>query len=383
LAIFLLASSVPVFADEAVEVYKLLYTQAETQRQKFIALKVMVDMNDPVLAIVLAAALKDLLTADTKGFSAQDADYYDKMLILTCQGLGNFLYDDSQDDLMFVVRNNRNPQIRSEALIALGKMRALAYLDDIVGILRDLNANSGTNREEAEILANGCLISLGKMGDIKGWTEVFFASQGWYSNRIRFTAEEILPAMVDDPSPAISEILSKESVKLKILALRYEVRSKASRENRIRIGQIALREGIASRATNASDKALAKSLRTAAMDCLISQNDASPDSLAMYKGYWPNADMDERLLILSAYGVNKGNEAAALLSEVITECNLQKTGNAFGDDLDRLTKAAILNAAKTRNPAVIPALKVVASNPAWSSGMTMAASDALKELGAK
>ncbi len=373
----------PVFADEVTDVYKLLYTQAETQRQKYIALKVMVDLNDPVMATVMEGALKDLLVTDASRFSTLEKDYYEKMLILTCQGLGNFLHEESQDDLMFVARTNKSPVIRSEALISLGKMRAFAYTDEIVRMLRDLNNNTSSSREEAETLANGCIIALGKMGDIKGWTEVFFSSQGWYSNRIRFTAEEVLPNMVDDPTPAISEIIRKESVKLKILALRYETRSKASRENRIAVGVIALREGIAAKAGNASDRALAKSLRTSAIESLISQNDSSQESMAMYDQFWPLADVDERLLILSACGVNKGATAAAFLARIIADFNQDKANDAFGDDLDRLTKAALINAAKTRHASLVPALKMIAMNSKWSSGMVSAANEALKEISAQ
>lgn len=372
--------ALPLVADESADVYRLLYTQAETQRQKYIAIKVMVDMNDPVLATVLAGSLKDMLVADTSKFASQDQDYYSKALILACQGLGNFLYDDAQDDLMFLVRNGKEPQVRAEAMIALGKMKALAYVGDIAGILRDLNANASANKDSAEILANGAILALGKMGDVRGWTEVFYASQGWYSNRIRYTAEEILAAMVNDPSPAVSDIVAKESVKLKILALRYETRSKAGRDNRIAVYLAALRQGLSAAATASSDAALAKSLRTAAVEGLVSQAEASPESLGLYKQFWPVGDTDERLLILSACGMNKSDDCAALFTSIINELNLKKAGGAYGEELDRLAKAAVMGAARTKNAKAAAAIKGVATNPAWSQGIIDVAKESLKGL---
>jgi hypothetical protein len=373
--------ALPLSADETADVYKLLYTQAETQRQKYIALKVMVDMNDPVLASVLAGSLKDMLVADTGKFGAQDKDYYGKALILACQGLGNFLYEDAQDDLMFLARNGKDPQARAEAVIALGKMKAVAYVAEIAGILRDLNANAASNRDDAEILANGCILSLGKMGDVRGWTDVFLASQGWYSNRIRFTAEEILASMVADPSSAVSEIVAKEALKLKILALRYETRSKASRDSRIAVYLLALRQGLAVKASVGTDKALAKSLRTAAVEGLVSQGESGPESLGLYRQFWPAGDTDERLLILSACGLNKSDECAELLSAALGELDSQKAGGAYGEELDRLAKAAVMSAARTKNAKTAKAIKAIAANAAWSSSILDLAKDALKSLG--
>jgi hypothetical protein len=373
--------ALPLAADESEDGYKLLYSQAETPRQKYIALKVMVDMNDPVLATVVAGSLKDMLVTDTGKFSSQDMDYYNKMLILACQGLGNFLYDESQDDIMFLVRNGKDPQVRAEAMISLGKMRAVGYVTEIAGILRDLNSNASSNKESAEILANGCILCLGKMGDIRGWTEVFYASQGWYSNRIRYTAEEILSAMVADPSSAVSDIVAKETVKLKILALRYETRSKAGRDARIAVYLLALRQGLAAKAPGASDQALVKSLRTAAVEGLVSQAEASSESVALYKQFWPVGDVDERLLILSACGFNKNDDCADLVSSIITELNVQKVSGGYGEDLDRLAKAAIMNAVRAKNAKTVKAIKATATNSSWSSGVIDAANDALKALG--
>jgi hypothetical protein len=381
LAAILFMACLPVFrvaADESVDIFKQIYATSDSFKQKYFALSMLVDTKDPIVALLLESTLKELIDSDAAKLGGSEKDAYDALLLLTCTYLGNFLHEESKDDLMRVARMKFSAQIRAEAIISLGRIRALDYIGPIAALLADLNLKPSQDPAADEILANACIISLGKMSSLDGWPPVFYATQGWYSSKVRLVADEILPVMVDDPSPAVAVVISKDAVPLKTLALQYENRSKAPRDRKIMVSILALKAGAAAPILNASDKGAAWALRSLALQNLVTLGDSGLESVETCKLLWPLADLDEKLLILTVYGANKRNEAAVELNSIILDYNRQRNDSLVSADLDRLAKAAIQNAGRAENAKAIPALKAVSENSKWSSGVLMAAAEAMK-----
>ncbi len=371
-------------ADESVDIFKQIYAQASTYKQKHFALSVLAESKDPVVAFLIEGSLRELVTADRSSLQGAEREFYESLLLLDVTSLGRFLHAESQDDLMAVAKGDFPVNSRAEAIVALGRMRAVAYVGPISALLDSINKNPGVDRTVDEVLANAAIASLGKMGHIDGWKPVFYASQGWYRSKIRLVADEVLPQMVDDPSSAVADVLANDSIALKNAALKQENRSKAPRERKIGVALLALKAGMEAKGATNAEKNAYWSLRSLAMQTLVNLQDGSLEAVEACKQLWALAEIDEKLLILTVYGANKRNEAAVELNAILLDYNRQRAeaGSAAGsgDVLERLAKAAIQNAGKAQNPKAIPGIKAVRENSRWSAGVLLAAEEALKEI---
>jgi hypothetical protein len=369
-------------ADESVDIFKQIYATASTYKQKHFALTMLADTKDPIVAFLFESSLKELIKADQSEIQQGDREYFDALLLLDIASLGSFLHEESQDDLMAVAKGVFPVRARAEAIVALGRMRALAYVKPIAALLEGINQGPGADQNADEILANAAIIALGKMGHIDGWKPVFYATQGWYPSKIRIVADEILPVMMDDPSAAVLDVLAQDPVPFKAAALRYEGRSKAPRDRKIAVAVTALKAGTDAKAKAATtlDAAAAWGLRSLAMQDLVNLQDGGLEAVDVCKGLWSGAALDEKLLILTLYGANKRNEAAVELNSVLLDYNRQRADAQSDAELERLAKAAIQNAGRALNPKALPGLKAVRENSRWSAGVLLAAEDALKAI---
>jgi hypothetical protein len=91
-------------------------------------------------------------------------------------------------------------------------------------------------------------------------------------------------------------------------------------------------------------------------------------------------DDEERLLGLSALGANGEDPAAEALRDIILKLNAEQRSGVSDETRNRMAKAAIENAAISRNRLLKPALMSVAANDRWSGGIILAAQNAMKEI---
>jgi hypothetical protein len=370
-------------ADESFAVYQRLFQKATTLKQKYSIMMSLTEMNDPQTASVMADAVRSAMLVDRARLSAQDRDYFDKVLRLSIAGLGTYKALDMQDQLMTIAVSDGDVLVRAEALIALGRMRALKHVERMSLLLKDLNLGAGDDKDGMEKLAGGAIVGLGKMGDIRGWEQVFFASQGWYSRRVKQSAEESLLSMVDDPTEAVKKIIDAEPPPLKLAALDYETASKAPAAKKSEVAVLAFKEGAGNAGQTAQDKTAYKYLRQTAMEQLIANGYKDGAIVEDFHAAWAVADQDERLLIMAALGANGSDRAADELSAIITAYNLQREQDAVKEETDRMAKAALQNAAKTGNQRVLAAVVSVTMNDKWSGGVLLAANEAQKALKGK
>jgi hypothetical protein len=273
------------------------------------------------------------------------------------------------------------PLAKAEALIALGKMRALPYAERISLMLRDLNMGPTADRDSGEKVAYGCIVALERLKDPRGFPPVFYAADGWYSQRVRKQAERALPNILADPTDAIKELLRLESPERKVQALRLNASSLAPVERKAEAAALALALGHEKAARDKAEARVMSELRKLALRSLVAYRargpEAVPAELASYEyGY----DIEERLLALSALGANGGDEAAAALRDLILKLDREQRAGVADETRNRLAKAAIENAGASKNRILRPALVAVASNDRWSGGIILAAQNAVKEI---
>ncbi len=383
LCVVLGLAALGLYANENVEAFKRLYLAAPSIVQKYEIMSVLVELSDASSASVLGEALAELNRMDASKFSVTERDAYFKILRLLCAAVGLYRNAESQDDLLKIALSEYEPNLRAEALIALGRLRALKHVEQIVKLLNSTNMASTADPIFGETLAYGCVMALVKMRDIRGWPSVFEASNSWYTGRIKQAAVAALPAMVDDPTPAARSVIESDTMQKRMLALKFVVESKAPAESKINVCRLALKKGIETRSPLNADKSAATTLRRIATESLISLADGKAETVELYKSAYLTADLDERLLLLAAYGANKSDAAALALNEIIFDFNLTRLSDLTSSDVDRLIKAAIQNAGATKNDKVLPSLMAVNANQKWSGSVLKAADDARKQIQAR
>ncbi|MDA8425729.1 MAG: hypothetical protein M0Z80_06285 [Treponema sp.] len=380
LALLLIGSTL-VFADETTEVYKRLFLQAQNLSQKYAEALNLVQLQDPSVAPVLSDALTQLLRTQENYGRPSDKALYASTVRVVAQALGDYKYLDAAPALWDSVQQIADPLVKADALIALGKMHATDYAERIALLLRDLDFKPTQDPDYGEKVAYGAIFALEKLRDIRGFSPVFFASVGWYSQRVRQEAAQALPNIVDDPTDPIMSIIQTESSDRKVLALRAELNSNAPNDRKIQASTYALSIGQKMAPTDPADARQLANLRKLALNALIVFKAKNPDAVPYCVYSYKNGyDSEERLLALAALGANGTDPAAAALSDIILRLDSDQQAGITGDTRDRMAKAAIENAGLTGNKLLKPALITVAADNNWSDGIILAAQKALKAL---
>jgi hypothetical protein len=368
-------------ADETAEIYQSLYRQAEGLPQKYTAAVSLVGLNDKSTAPVLSSALEELLLTQKSYSSRIDSDLYGATIRLLAKALGDYKYPAAAPFLWDAAQQVPDPLAKAEALMAIGKIRDLAYAERIALRLRDLNLQPTEDRDAGEKVAYGAIIALEKLKDIRGFSPVFFAADSWYSLRVRQQAVQSLPNISEDPTDPIKEILGTESPERKLRALQAEIASKAKDGRKSETAVLALNLGHLKVPRDKAEAKVLADLRKLALRALVAYKASGADpgdgcSSSYAKGF----DDEERLLALSALGANGSDPAALALRDIILRLNADQQAGVTDDTRNRMAKAAIENAAISKNKVARPALLAVSINDKWSGGIILAAQNALKAL---
>jgi hypothetical protein len=381
IALVLALGAVLGFADETTEIYKVLYQQAEGLSQKYAAVLNLVGLNDKSTAPVLASALDELLATQKNYQASVDQELYSQTVRLLCKALGDYKYEASASSLWAVAQDVADPLTGAEAIMAIGKIRDLDYAERIALKLRDLNLQPTADRDAGEKLAYGCIVALDKLKDARGFSPVFFATDAWYSQRVRQQASQSLPNIADDPTDAIKTILGSETPDRQLRALMAETASKATSDRKIEVAILALNLG---HLNVPHDKAEAKTLadlRKLALRSFIAYKATGADPVDGCSSSYSNGiDDEERLFALAALGVNGSDPAASALRDILLKLNEDQSAGVTDETRNRMAKAAIDAASSSKNKLVKPALVAVSINEKWSGGVIAAAQVALKAM---
>ena len=369
------------FADETTEVYKRIYLEAESLQQKYSAILDLARLEDRDAAPVLADALSDLIREQERYRAGTERELYARTVRIVAAALGEAKYDEAAASLWDVVEQVPDALARSEALVALGKLRALPYAERIALLLRDLDLKPTEDADAGEKVAYGAILALERLKDPRGFAPVFFAIDGWYSLRVRQQAERSLPNIAADPTDAIKGILAVETPDRMVRAMKAEAASGAAKDRKAEAALLALGIG---HARSGRDKAEAQALgqlRKLALRALVANEARGPDFVpACVASYEKGVDDEERLLGLQALGVNGTDPAAQALGDVLLKLDSEQRAGLGSESRDRMAKAAIENAALARNKLARTALLLIASNDAWSGGVILAAKKAEEAL---
>jgi hypothetical protein len=368
-------------ADETSEVYLMIYKQAVGISQKYSAVLNIVGLGDKETAESLGYALEDLLRDQETYSSRADQEFYGRTVRLVAQALGDYKYAAAAPFLWDVAKQVPYPLARAEALISLGKIRALDYAERIALLLRDLNLKPTADRDEGEKIAYGAILALDRLKDVRGFSPVFFAAEGWYSQRVRLQAARSLPNIAPDPTDPILQIIKDESAARKARALRAESDSSAPSDRKVATAVAALAKGHTDVPTDKNESKDLADLRKLALRMLVAQKAKADEAVdGFVASYEKGFDDEERLLALAAMGASGSDAAAGALKSIILKLDEEQRSGVTSESRNRMAKAAIENAGLTKNKAVKSALVSVVSNDKWSGGIILAAQNAIKAI---
>jgi len=374
------AAAAPAFADETARVYGRILADAETVQQKYTAATSAESIDDPEIAPYFSDALDWALAARSSIKAGPERETYERLTRVLLKKLGDARYANAAASAMRAVEDSPDPLTKAEALIALGSMRAVEYAGRISLILRELNNQPTADRDSGEKVAYGCVLALEKMRSPVGFAPLFFASEGWYSKRVRDQAERSIALILEDPSEAIGAIIAEETPPRMIRALDLEFRSAAPAAGKARIAALALVRGIEVNPRNRTEQNQLSELRVKAMNHLAAvgpgDGSVSPSLAEAYRIGSP----DERLVALKALGAERSSASAAVLRDIIIDMNSAQSAGLVDETRTVLMRAALQAAAANAGKELAPAIQVVLLNSGWSSGVVSLASAAQKAL---
>ena len=377
-ALIFMASSA--FAGDAVRIYGRILAEATTVQQKYAIATSIAALNDPDAAQYVADALDWALATRSSIKTGPEREIYERLSRTLLKSLGDWRYTNAATSAMRAIEDSPDPLTKAEALTALGSMRAVEYAERISLMLRDLNNEPSADRDAGEKIAFGCVLALERMRSPVGFSPLFFASEGWYSRRVRDQAERSLPLILEDPSDAVMAILSVETPPRMIRALALELRSAAPAAGKGRVASMALLRGIASSPRNRTEENQLSELRVMAMNALAAMGPGDGSLASNLTEAYSIGPTDERLVALKAMGADRTAASARALRDIILDLNSAQLAGVVDETRNSLMRAALQNAAINANKELAPAIQTVLINSGWSGGVLALASAAQKAL---
>jgi len=377
--------------SEEFDLYEYLYINALTQQDQLSLLQIIADRDFSGVGEFYAAALNRTVREYPNIRSATEKSYADDKTVLLASLLGQEKYTDAAGDLWRAFNAFSDPLVKAELLMALGKMRAVDYLPQVIRVLNDLNRAPSRDRLSSERVAFGAIISLEKYGDISGYLPVYFAAIGWYSNRITDQAENSLAVICDDPTDHMIGVItnSGSSFEDRKIALDTVNHSKVSGESKARAATIALAEGWRLQTTRVAELEQLRSMRKVAMR-MIQANGFSDDSVykdlgQSYDQFAKRAggDRNEAFDVIATLRSIATEESAKQLAQFLSDLNTKvqrKTNTTADRDLAMAIIPAIGAIGNAVGRPALTAVTALSGNDGWPQAVITAARNALQQI---
>jgi HEAT repeat protein len=384
----LIAANVALFAaNEAVAVWERIYNDARSDDQRYTVMLKIMELKDkdfiPLLTQALDQINKNRIDVGTP------SELYAKVNLarLIIQELGNLQATDAAEIIFTLYKTSHDPLLKADAAMTLGKIRAVAYTEQLARDLSDVNLRPELQApRDQEILAAGLVQCLQDMHSPLGYEPVFLASVAWYSpsSGIKAAAETALPKIMDDPTDSLGNIIKENPlIRVKQVALAAAAASKATPDHKAAVARIALRIGIDLFSSDPQTALAIADLRQKAIKLLVDCNDKDAQSAGLLKEivllYKGNADnFDETLLAYGALGANGGDAAANVLVDQLEVYNERQNSMANTAHDKLLVRQIIAAMIQSKNPLVKPVLTRPQFIDAYDVQIRRDVTDALK-----
>jgi len=322
-SLLMIISVISLSASDKSEVWKRMYNRAFTIDQQFAIMQNIVAMDDPALIELLDSALAEQINSLEIQMDRSEREKKDQLMRMMVNELSSLKAEESSGTIFTLYNAVDNHILKADCLVALGQIRAVEFVPQVSTILRNLSFNASDDSSVAEILAYAAIVSLERMRDVRGFEQVFYASQGWYSRRVKDKATSVLKVISDDPTEPILEIIGGESdYDVKLIALNIENDSNAGRENKNKVAVLSLKEGLRYSPNDKMEADQLARLRLAAVNALILNEYKNDDVVSdLISSHNATNDINEKIIIIQALGVNGSDKAVLWLSDELGEYN--------------------------------------------------------------
>ncbi|AEF85118.1 hypothetical protein TREPR_0488 [Treponema primitia ZAS-2] len=307
--------------------------------------------------------------------------------------LGEEKYTTAAPDLWRTIGAFTAPNVKAEALIALGKMRATDFLPQVVRILQDLNSAPPAGREEADSkgkIARGAIIALEKFRDPSGYLPVFFMATGGYPDSVKQLAKATLPVILEDPSAPLTEVIRSASYpySIKFLALQTEEEANIGSQPKAGVAVAALSEGWRAATNDVRQRQDLLRIRKTSIDMIKRYSTTDPAVYPLLeRSFKEGGDDNEKLDSITALAALGSEDAVKLLSsflQITTGRYASQTNNRSDEALIRsLINNLGVSAANVSGPvreSAKSSLRSVGAVPNLTPAVKNLASDALTKL---
>jgi hypothetical protein len=331
-------------ATEEVQVYEFLYNAAPNHQGQLDILQNMAEARLTGAGEFYAKALRKLI-ADYKNIkNVTEKNAADDQAMLLSALIGAEKYTQAASDLWLVVEAFSAPLVKAEALMALGKVRATNYLPQVIRVLESTNASPTTDRLNGERVAFGAIISLEKYQDPSGYLPVFFASTGWYSDRIKSQATKSLPFISQDPTPYMIQVVKGAGYDYnsKYLALRTIEASRIDNKSKADVAVAAFTEGWRSNTNDVNMRTTLAEMRKLAISMI---NRYKTDDESVYplleRSYSFGYDSQEKLYAVAALASLGTDESARRLAKFLRDLNSKRRDGNITQADESMVRAVI------------------------------------------
>jgi hypothetical protein len=386
--IVLIASAAFCFASsEELEIYTYLYDGALTNAEQLAILQNVAELKITGAGEFYAGALRRLVTGYQNIRDVTERSAADEQAMLLAELLGTEKYNAAAPDLWRTVETFTDPLVKAEALMSLGKIRAAAFLPQVIKILADLNAVSTPDRLTGERIAFGAIVALEKYQDPSGYLPVYFASIGWYSDRIKSQAQRSLAIIAADPTDYMTQVIrsSGYDYPTKLRALQTIEESGASNTSKAGVAVAALGEGHRASTNVVAQRTSLNQMRKLALDMIrrYGTDDAAVYPLLeqSYKQFAErnDGDRDESLNAITTLAALGSDESARRLSSFLMTINQKLQSGTLTRKDEDLVREIIPALGRTGRTIGRPALNSVTAL-SWTPAVKNLATEALKNI---
>ncbi|MDR1930975.1 MAG: hypothetical protein LBQ44_10165 [Treponema sp.] len=296
--------------------------------------------------------------------------------------LGEEGHTEAGPKLWALVETMPDPLVKAEALTALGRVQAVDYLPQVVQILTDINSAPSEDRTGQENIAVGAIRSLEAYKDSSGYLPVFFASTGWYSQRVKDRAKEALPRIMDNPAESLTSVIKGSSYNyaVKYAALQALEAAELTAQLKAAGAVASLSEAWRTSTSTVGQRSILTNTRKLALNMIrrYGTEDANVYPL-LERCYKEGSDTEEQIAAVAALSALATDDSATRLSSFLMDINERLRRGTLTQEDERLVRVIIPALGNTGRPSARPALSSVMRFD-WTGAVQRLAQEALKKI---
>lgn len=330
ISLLLILVTFQTFGGDRSEVWSRMYKRSVSPELKFSVMLNIVELNDRGMIPLLEEILSEDIIANlnNKRSVNQERDFIE-LTKLVVKELGELKSKGSATLVYNIVKETKDPLLKADGIVALGNMRATNYLNNIAFILKSLNMRpvegvSSDIENEARV-AYGCITALDRFKDIEGYSPVFFASVGWYNQRVRYFADKVLKTIVENPTEALIPIIADGAFLEKEKAIKEIAACRAPAKDKAAASREAMKQGFDNVPESIQETMILTTIRKDAIKILYSnKSDNVEDVYYLSQSVKNGVDLEEKIFAVKTLGVNGTDEAIGALSAILGAYNEKK-----------------------------------------------------------